>query len=243
MYDLHSHYLYGIDDGSKSIEESIELLKLIEKAGVQKLVLTPHYIENSKFNCNNEEKEKRFEILKNKAKEENIKVELFLGNECYFANNLIELIERGEIETINKSKYILFEFPLRQGQPQNVSEMISDLVIHGYVPILAHPERYEFLSQHPELVEEYLRLGLQLQGNYTSLFGKYGRKPKKFLKFYLKKKWISLLGSDSHHEIDFDEKRLKRKLLRITRDPKYVEKIMKTNFDIVINDGDLEMIR
>lgn len=243
MYDIHSHLLFGIDDGSKSIEESIDLLKKMEKAGIEKLMLTPHYIENSKYNCNNEKKEEIFKELKKRAKEENIHIDLYLGNECYYARNLLELIERKEVRTLNKSKYILFEFPLRQGQQGFVSETVSSLVSNGYIPILAHPERYEFLQKYPSIVEEYLRLGIQLQGNFTSLFGKYGRKPQKNLKYFLKKKWISLLGSDTHHEVNFDVKKLEKKLLRITKDPEYVEKLMKGNFETVINNEELGMIR
>ncbi len=243
MYDIHSHILFGVDDGCKTMEESIRLLKEMEAAGTEKLMLTPHYIENSKYNCNNEEKYKRFDALKLEAKKHKINIELYLGNECYYATNLVELLVRREIRTLNHSKYILFEFPLRQGQQPFVSETISELVKNGFIPVLAHPERYEFIQKYPVILEEYLRLGMQLQGNFTSLFGKYGGKSKRTLKKLLKNHWISLLGSDTHHEVSYTSEKLEKKLLRITKDKDYVDRLLRRNFETVINDGELELIR
>ena len=242
MKDIHSHLLYGIDDGSKSIEESIPLLKELEKQGVTDLMLTPHYIENSKYNCNNLEKQKLFEELSKRAEEEKISVKLYLGNEVFFTPNMIKLLEKKEIQTLNNSRYILFEFPLNNIY-HNTSEIINELVSHGYVPILAHPERYEYFQRHPNAIEDYLRSGLLLQGNFTSLYGVYGKTAEKTLKYYIKNKWISLLGSDTHHNVKFKGKKLEKKLLRITKDKEYTKKLLEDNFDKVIQNIDLGMIR
>lgn len=242
MEDIHTHLLYGIDDGSKSIEESIEILKDMEELGITEIVLTPHYVENSKYNCNNNEKVKLYQELMEKSATEGIKIRIYLGNEVFISPNMIELLEKGEIATINNSRYILFEFPLRQIY-NNTGAIISDLVSHGYIPILAHPERYEEFQEHPDVVEEYLRMGVLMQGNFTSLFGKYGKTSQKTLKYFLKKKWISFLGSDTHHEYYYPIKKLEKKVYRITRDKKYVENLFYNNFDKVIADKDITMIR
>jgi len=176
MKDFHTHLLYGIDDGSKTIEESIELLKESKKRGIDELILTPHYIENSKYNCNNSDKMDLFKKLKKRMKEENIDIKIYLGNEVFFTDNIIELIEKKEISTLNGSKYILFEFPMGPVY-NNTSEVISTLVSNGYTPVLAHPERYKRFQEHPEIAKEYLRMGVQLQGNFTRLFVKYGKVP------------------------------------------------------------------
>ena len=239
--DLHSHILYGIDDGSKTIEESIVLLKKMEKAGTKELILTPHYIENSKYNANNRSKEALFRQLKKKAKEEKINIDLYLGNEVFFSNNMIELIKKGEIKTLNKSKYLLFEFPMTRFY-NNSLEVINQLVSNGYIPVLAHPERYTEFQKNPSLVIEYLKSGVLLQGNFTSLFGKYGRHSRKVLKLYLKNKWVTFIGSDAHHEVAYDNKKLEKMLLKITKDKEYTEELLSKNFDKVINNEDIGII-
>ena len=242
MKDLHSHILYGIDDGSKDIEESIELLKDMEKQGITELILTPHYIEDSKYNCNNKDKQKILKELEKKAKEEDINIKLYLGNEVFFTANFLELLEKKEIATLNKSKYVLFEFPMRQIY-NNTSHIIAELVSHGYTPVLAHPERYELFQKHPNAAEEYLRTGILFQANYTSLFGNYGSKSEKTLKYFLKKGWITFLGGDIHHKTKYNIKKLEKKLLRITKNKQYTEDLMVNNFDKVINNEDIGMLR
>ena len=145
MKDLHSHILFGIDDGSNDISESISLLKSAEEQGITDLVLTPHYIEESKYTCNNEEKNKRFDELKQKAKENGISINLYLGNEVFMTENFLELLEKKEIQTINNTRYILFEFPM-SNMLYNSKEILYNLVVSGYVPILAHPERYKLFN-------------------------------------------------------------------------------------------------
>ena len=242
MKDIHSHILYGIDDGSKSIDESILLLKEMKKHGVDELILTPHYVENSKYNCNNSNKLKLFKELNKKVKEENIDIKLYLGNEVFITTKFIDLLKKKEIHTLNNSKYLLFEFPLRQVY-KNTSEIISELVSNGYIPVLAHPERYEIFRHHPDMLEEYLRKGVLMQCNITSLFNVYGRESKKTLKYFLKKKWITFIGSDTHHKVQFDSKKLEKKLLRITKDKEYVNDLLYNNFDKIINDEYIGMIR
>ena len=242
MKDLHTHLLFGIDDGSKSLDESIKLLKEMEKSGVTECLLTPHYIENSKYNCDNNKKEELFDELRKAAKTEDINIKLYLGNEVYMTSEFIRLLNEEKIKTLNGSHYLLFEFPMRQIY-HNTSEVINELVRNDYVPVLAHPERYEMVQKHPELIEEYLRCGMLLQGNYTSLFGKYGRKAEKTLKYFLKQKWISFLGSDTHHDVSFSEEKLRKKLLKITKDADYVEDLLVNNFDKVINNQKIGMLR
>lgn len=242
MKDLHSHLLYGIDDGCQTIEEAIKLLKESKKQGIDEIILTPHYIENSKYNCNNKEKEKLFKKIKEKLSEENIDIKIYLGNEVFFTNNFLALLKKREIATLNNSKYVLFEFPMGPIY-NNTSEIISELISKGYTPILAHPERYPRFQEHPELAEEYLRMGVHMQGNFTSLFGKYGKTAQKTLKYLLKKHYISFLGSDVHHEVNFSAKKLEKKLLKITKDKEYVADLMGNNFDKVVNREEIGILR
>lgn len=242
MKDLHTHLLYGIDDGSSSIEESIMLLKEMQLNGIDEIMLTPHYIENSKYNCNNFQKKELFAKLEERIKQEQINIKIHLGNEVFITDNFIQLLEEGEIYPLNGSKYLLFEFPLGPTY-NNTSEIISKLISKGYTPVLAHPERYHVFQDHPELAEEYLRMGIHFQGNFTSLFGRYGKGAEKTLKTLLKNKQITFIGSDVHHHVDFNKKKVEKKLLRITKDKQYVENLLVNNFNKVINNEEIGILR
>ena len=95
MEDIHTHLLYGIDDGSRSIEESLSILKDMEKLGIDEIVLTPHYVENSKYDCNNKEKVRLYQELMDKAEEQGIKIRIYLGNEVFITPNVVKLVEYG----------------------------------------------------------------------------------------------------------------------------------------------------
>lgn len=242
MKDIHSHLIPGIDDGSRTIEESIMLLKKMEQQGITDLVLTPHYVEKSRYVCNNKEKRKKFDELKNEAEKNNININLYLGNEVFFTLHIKEYIENDEVETINGSKYILIEFPMTQVY-RNTHEIIQELITNEYVPILAHPERYKIFQSHPDLIEEYLRKGILLQGNATSLLGKYGKEAKKTLKYFIKKGYISFLGTDTHRDFKFNEKKLIRIIKKINKNEEYVNNMLYKNFEKVINNEYIAMIR
>ena len=242
MKDLHCHLLPGIDDGSSSIEESISLLKSMSDFGIHELVLTPHYIEDSKYNCDNKNKKALFNKLLNEVKKENIDINLYLGNEVYFTHHFVELIDNKEISTINGSRYVLFEFPMHEHY-KGTGEALIKLISNGYIPILAHPERYKRFLEKPDLAEEYLRMGVLLQGNFPSLFGKYGRKEKKLIKYYIKKGWISFLGSDTHHNFEYNYKKLEKMLHRLNKNEEYISNLLEGNFDRVIKDEPIAMIR
>ena len=242
MKDMHSHILYGIDDGCEDLEESIRLLKEMKESGINEVIFTPHYIEDSKYDCNNKKKLKIYNEIQKKAKEENIDITMYLGNEVFITSNFIELIENDEIWTLNGSKYLLFELPMKSTY-QYTLEVISHLISKGYIPVLAHPERYPFIQEHPRIIEEYLRSGILLQANIPSLFGKYGKTAEKTLKYFLKNKWVSFMGSDIHHSVKFNEKKLRKKLKSITKDNDYIENLLNNNFDKVIKNKDIAMIR
>ncbi len=234
MKDLHSHILMGIDDGSKELKESLEVLKKAEKEGITDIMLTPHYIKNSNYAENNQGKENRLRTLKEEVIKNKIKINLYLGNEVYIDDEILNLIKEGEIATLNNSRYILIELPL-MNELQNVKESIFDLVRNGYIPIIAHPERYHYIQDDPTKLEEYLEMGALLQGNYQSLLGKYGQKAKKTLKILLKNNKIQFLASDIHKETDeYHLKKINKKLEKLIKDKKTVEDLLNRNFEKVI---------
>lgn len=237
MKDIHSHLLFGIDDGCKNIEESLSLLKQMELQGVTDLVLTPHYVPNSKYVCNVENKRKVFNLLQNEIKKQNINIRLYLGNEIYLDEDILDLLKNKEMESINDSKYLLIEFPM-SSYPNKALNIFSELIYNGYTIILAHPERYTYINKDTKLLDECLDMGVLFQGNYESLFGKYGTHAKKMLKKLLKNKQISFLAGDIHHSATLDLKKLEKKLRKyLTSDE--INDILNNNFDKVIRNIDL----
>lgn len=181
MIDFHSHILPGIDDGSRNMEQSIQILKEAKEAGFSKVISTSHYMEEY-FEC---DEAKRRELLDNLQK--NIDgIDLYLGSEIYITNNIVDLIKENSASSINDTKYVLFEFPLAETKPMNDKEVIYRLIENGYVPIIAHPERYPFIQKDPNYLFELSDMGALFQANYGSIIDMYGSKAKDFKKIIKK---------------------------------------------------------
>lgn len=223
--DIHSHILYGIDDGSKSLEESINIIKEHIKMGFTDIVVTPHYIENSKYKTNNIDKENILNNLKKELKKQNIKINLYLGNEVFINNNIEELIKKQEIAKINNSKYLLIEFPMNE-KPNDINNIIYELKIKGITPIIAHPERYDYVEKNPNLVLEWIEEGALLQSNYGSIIGIYGSGPQKTIKKLLKKDLIDFLATDIHYpnnKIYLNIDKIRKKIKKTTGEERFIE--------------------
>ena len=229
MKDLHNHLLYGIDDGSDSLEESIKLLNKLEQEGVTDIVVTPHYIIGTNYNSNNKTKKKILNELKKYTR-----INLYLGNEVYIDNNIIEYIKKDEITTINDSKYLLVELPLNE-KLNSYMNILFNLRKEGYIPIIAHPERYHYFDI--EDLVQIVESGCLLQGNITSLSNRYGIAAKKNLVLLLKKHMIHLLGTDTHkHVTDLSD--CLKKLKEIINYDMFND-ITELNFDKVINNEEI----
>lgn len=198
MTDIHSHIIFNVDDGSYSIDESIALIKKLKSVGFNNLIMTPHYIEGSNFVCENDEKLEKLEILREKVKEENIDINLYLGNEIFISDYIVEGIKNNKIYTLNNSKYLLFEIPFHN-QILGLTDIIYEMKVAGYIPILAHPERYTYFQDNYHLVDELKKEGLLFQCNFSSILGGYGDRAKKLIKYMLKNKYVDYLGTDIHH--------------------------------------------
>ena len=241
MKDMHNHILFSIDDGSKDIETSIRMLKKAEQDGIDEMILTPHYIYNTKYNADNKKKLELLEELKKRCVKEGINIKLYLGNEVWADEGLPELIKKGEIKTLNDSRYILIEFPLHN-EDKRARNIIFELMSHNYIPVIAHPERYDYLKKDPEKVKEYIDLGALLQGNYLSLLGKYGRHAKKTLKYYVKKDYITFFGSDIHRDIDdFKCEKFKKVLWKLVKkDQEKFDDLYFGNISKIINNDEIK---
>ena len=240
MTDIHSHILFDVDDGSSNIEESIALIKEMKEVGFNNIILTPHYIEDSQYKVNhyrvaNKIKRERLEILKEEVKKRNIDVNLFLGNEIFINNNIIDLIEKDEIHPLGNSKYLLIEFAFHN-KTLNLEDILYEIENSGYTPIIAHPERYSYFQENYKLVDHLKEEGILFQCNYSSIIGYYGKESQKLFKYMLKKGYVEYLGTDIHHMthkqvIDYFPK-IEKKIIKYTGHDNY-EKIINNCDNLV----------
>ena len=198
MIDLHSHILPNIDDGSRSIEETFNLIKEAKNVGFDAIISTSHYMENY-YETDTPEREVWVNAIYENLQAKNIDIKLYLGNEIYLSENIIKLLEEGKASTINDTSYVLFEMPLN-AEPLNLYDIVYQMLQCKLVPILAHPERYSFVQKEPELIYDLIQKGVLMQANYGSIIGQYGEKAKMIVRKFLENRMIHFLGSDVHRQ-------------------------------------------
>ena len=194
MIDIHSHIVFSVDDGSKSLEQSIKYLNEIKSIGMSNVICTPHvkHGEASKL----EKIIKHFNILKEEANK--LGINLYLGNEIMYTEKTIDLLNNHQLLTLNGTKYILVEFKRDdQRDDDDIISIFERLIEAGYKPIWAHPELYAF-HRDIELVRKVRSLGVIIQIDSTSLL------PNEYFNIYLyahkllKNYLVDMVASDSH---------------------------------------------
>ena len=193
MIDIHCHLVYGVDDGSKSIEQTIEMLKEAKAVGFTDIILTPHY--SNYFHVPAQEIQARIDEIKNRTTD--LGINLYHGNEIYISTELMEDMKNNETVSLNNSKYVLFELTMDE-KPFYVDDVIYSILDDGKIPVIAHPERYRFVQQDPNMLIDYIERGVLFQSNYGSILGRYGKEAKECVKKLLTHNMIHFLGSDNH---------------------------------------------
>ena len=196
MIDIHCHILPNVDDGSESLEESIEMAKIAESEGITKIVNTSHCHFDFKYKKGNELK-LELEKFNQALKEENINIEVLLGNELYYTSDLIERFDELDFFSMNNSKYILMEFsPINF--PKNIEDVIYEIKIRGYIPIIAHAERYKQVQEDVNIVLDCIKEGALIQVNASSILGKNGEKTEDTSKKLLDNNMVHFVATDAH---------------------------------------------
>lgn len=198
MIDFHTHILPNIDDGSRNIDETCNLINEAKSAGFETIVSTSHYMEDY-YETDTPEREVWVNVVKENLKQKDVDIKLYLGNEIYMSENLIKLLEEGKASTINNTSYVLFEMPLNV-EPENLYDIIYDMLQCKLVPILAHPERYSFVQKEPELIYDLIQKGVLMQSNYGSVIGQYGEKAEIIVRKLLESNMVHFLGTDVHRQ-------------------------------------------
>ncbi len=194
MIDFHSHIIPNIDDGSKSMEDTLAMVKEAKSVGFTDIVATSHYIEN--YYETDEEIRKEF-VKQIQSKVDGINI--IIGNEIYVTQNIVNLLKEKRASTINNTHYVLFELPMNSNILY-LKDVIFSLLENRYIPIIAHPERYSYVQKNPNWVIEYIDMGVLFQANLGSAIGMYGKDAQKTLELLLKNNMIHFLGSDAHRK-------------------------------------------
>ncbi|MDO8445497.1 MAG: CpsB/CapC family capsule biosynthesis tyrosine phosphatase [Deltaproteobacteria bacterium] len=195
--DIHTHILPGIDDGAKDMDESLRILRDASKAGVKRIVATPHvFMEN--ISAVLDAAEKSFATLKIETARQGIDIEIFLGAEVSLGAGLAEEVKKDSRLTIGGGgKYILVEMPFFE-IPIYAGKTIFDLLVSGVTPIWAHPERCPEVIDNFNSVCAYTDNGVKLQINSGSLAGKYGRSVKRAAVNLIENGLAHIMASDTH---------------------------------------------
>lgn len=232
MIDIHTHILPNVDDGSDSLESSIEMLKEAKAQGVTHVVLTPHTILNSSWYLTKEELQVKFDAFVKEV--ESIGVKVYLGSEIYYNEKTYDKLLKDELVTFNNSKYFIMEFPMN-GQT-DIDEIMYNAKVKGYKPILAHPERYKYLNANEVGA---IKQNALIQVNTTSILGQHGKKIKKFAFELMKKDLVDFVSSDCHNTKERSVN-LKKTYDIVSKKfgIEYADKIFRKNQELLIKEID-----
>ncbi len=194
--DMHSHLIPGIDDGAKTLEDSIELIRFLHAKGYSKIITTPH-IMSDYFRNTPEIILSGLEEVRAAVKENNIPVTIDAAAEYYIDDGFIRKLEEEKLLTLGDN-YLLMEVSYIN-PPENIKEVFFRAQILGYKPILAHPERYPFWYRNLDEYKHFYDMGVVLQLNLNSLCGYYGPEAKKIGEKLIDMQIIGAIGSDMHH--------------------------------------------
>lgn len=197
MIDMHSHILFDIDDGSRSKDMSLAMLQMAVAGGTTHIVATPHVNRRGVVPA--------WDVIQSKvtalqadAKEAGIPITIHAGAEVEINYEALQFLpEGGNAYCLAGTRYILCELT-NQSEPKQTEELLFELTMRGYRPILAHPERYDRIMEHPETITKWVEKGILLQCNGGSFVGYFGDTVQKRVERLAEQNLISFLGSDAH---------------------------------------------
>jgi tyrosine-protein phosphatase YwqE len=194
--DMHSHLVPGIDDGAATPKDSLEMLERFAALGYKKVVTTPHIMSDFYRNSSDTVRKGR-DLLSELAFQKGIEIEIEVAAEYYLDEYFEDLLIKRDLLTFGNN-HLLFELAFMQA-PNMLKNVVFELQMAGYKPVLAHPERYPYWHTEFEKYQEFIEKDVLLQLNINSLTGTYGPQVKKVAEKLIDSGMVQLLGSDCHH--------------------------------------------
>ena len=198
--DLHSHLVPGIDDGSDGMDETIEMCQFMADLGFKKMITTPH-IHKGLFDNNSEDIKRGVDAVRIELRNRGVVIEIQAACEYYADEFFLELLKRRDILTLGE-KHLLFELSM-WSLPSDVHAVVFAIRTAGYIPVIAHLERYRWLPQRMELVDQFETWGVLRQLNLGSLSGAYGPEAANLASDLLNRGKYELAASDLHRPFQF----------------------------------------
>lgn len=197
MLDMHSHILFGVDDGPKTMEQSIEMLKQAEREGITEIIATSH-VCHPQYDVHATDVLRQVPKLQQAIDALGIQLKIYTGHEVRITDNLLEKLAKKEVLPLANSKYLLLELP-SSNVPNYTKHMIVLLKSQGITPILAHPERNKAIAEKPARLERLIREGAVAQITAGSLAGHFGKSVQKLSLDLVKANLVHTFGSDVHN--------------------------------------------
>ncbi len=198
IYDLHCHLLPGLDDGAFSTDESLQMAEMAADASSGCIVCTPHVFSEKPSSAR--DLIQLYRQVYDLIRENEIPIRLSLGQEIFLGQNIkqtADMLEKGILLTINRTLYPLVEVHPEESE-ETVFMKLSVLISRGFMPILAHPERYAFAWENPAFLVRLKKAGVLLQVNKDSITGGFGSTIRKTAEYMLSMYMADFVASDAH---------------------------------------------
>lgn len=233
--DIHSHILFGVDDGADTIDDSIEILKQEYEQGVSNVILTPHY-HMGRFMPRRTTILEHYEEIKKIAKEKIPNINIYLGNEILSCNEIVDKLDRERLFTLAGSNYVLVEFSV-SAEYEEVENRIKEILNGGYIPIIAHCERYRcfrmaFNKVHLFKIRHLVEMGAYMQVNVSAVY----KRDKNFVYKLLDYDLVHFIASDVHNTTNRGahwDKCIKQ--LEKRYNDEFIQRILKENPKKILN--------
>ncbi len=201
MVDLHTHILPGLDDGAGSWEDSLRMARLAVASGVRCMAATPHSCGHGEFDPGMARQVvQKVSAFQKQLLEQEIPLVLVPGMEILADEGMAALLRDGQLLPYGNTLNVLVEFRFDEN-PMRTLGLLEELTAAGYVPLVAHPERYPFVQRDPDLAADWLHLGCFLQVNHGSLLGRFGMEAAICARQMLQNGMVSAVASDAHSPV------------------------------------------
>ncbi|TIP05731.1 MAG: capsular biosynthesis protein [Mesorhizobium sp.] len=196
MIDLHSHILFGLDDGAPDMATSLEMARMAVADGITHMACTPHVVPGSYPNSSATILP-AMQALQAMLDAQQIPLKLYCGADVHIAPNLVERLANGDIPTLNGSRYLLLE-PLHEVLSPKLEDLAARLLEAGFVPIITHPERLLWAERHFDVIRRLADVGCPLQITAGAVVGGFGLPARRLAEKILKEGRASVVASDAH---------------------------------------------
>lgn len=197
MIDLHSHILPGVDDGAQSLDDALAIARMAEADGIEVMACTPHFMPGL-YNNTSADIRARIAHLNGVFLREGLHLVLVVGADAHVRPDFVECLKEGRILTLHDSRYVLVE-PPHHVLPPRFDELMFNITVSGFVPILTHPERLKWIEQGYAVIERLARAGVWMQITAGSVTGRFGSRPRYWAERMLSEGLVSILATDAHN--------------------------------------------